>query len=174
MMDDADMMHGGDWHGEDLAGWLVGEKLHGCRVFWDGSRLWTRGGCEVRIPHGWAEALPGARLDGELWAGYGGFKTAMLATNYGRFTPAVRLMVFDVDGPGGFAERQDAARRLVDGLDFAEIVTHVPCPSTAAAIERMRDVQAAGGEGLIARYPGNRYRPGRTREILKLKLAAIA
>jgi len=168
-MDDSNMMHGGDWHGEDLAGWLVGEKLHGCRVFWDGARLWTRGGCEVRIPQDWAEQLPRARLDGELWAGYGGFKTAMLATNYGRFTPAVRLMVFDVDAPGNFAERQETARRLVGGLDFAEVVAHAPCPSTAAAIERMRDVQAAGGEGLIARHPGNRYRPGRTGEILKLR-----
>jgi len=33
----------------------------------------------------------------------------------------------------------------------------------------MRDVQAVGGEGLIARHPDNRYQPGQTRQILKLK-----
>jgi len=80
-------------------------------------------------------------------------------------------MVFDIDRPGTFAERQAAARRLVDGLDFAEIVAHVPCPSTTTAVRLMHQVQAAGGEGLVARHPGNRYRAGRTREVLKLKTA---
>lgn len=167
------MMHGADWQGEDLAGWLIAEKLHGCRVFWDGAHLWTRNGNAVRIPAAWAARLPAARLDCELWAGRGGFQVARLACQYGRFTPAVRLMVFDVDGPGAFAERQQAARRAVAGLDFAEFVEHAPCPSTAAAIERMRDIQAAGGEGLVARYPGNCYRAGRSMEILKLKTALV-
>ena len=169
MIDETNMMHGEDWCGQDLAGWIVGEKLNGCRVVWDGAQLWTRNGNAVRIPASWGAKLPAARLDGELWAGRGRFEEARLACQYGRFTPAVQLMVFDVDEPGNFAERQQAARRAVAGLDFAEVVEHQSCPSTAAAIGLMRRIQAAGGEGVIARHPGNVYQAGRTREILKLK-----
>ena len=49
---DVKMMHGRDWHGEDLAGWYLSEKLHGCRAYWDGAVLWSRGDLAIGIPAG--------------------------------------------------------------------------------------------------------------------------
>ena len=73
-MDETQMMHGRDWSGQDLAGWWLSEKLHGCRAYWDGSLMWSRGGCVVAVPKHWKTSLPQIALDGEIWAGYGQFK----------------------------------------------------------------------------------------------------
>jgi DNA ligase-1 len=168
-MDERDMMHGDDWRGENVAGWLIAEKFNGCRAYWDGARLWTRNGNVVRIPNDWGSRLPVVHLDCEIWAGRAGFQVARLATQYGRFTPAVHLLAFDANVDGDFVERQEFVRRAVAGLDFIQAVEHRPYRSTDEALQVMRDVQSGGGEGVVARYPGNRYLPGRTREILKLK-----
>jgi DNA ligase-1 len=104
VVDDRSLMHGADWSGQDLAGWWISEKLHGCRAFWDGAAMWSRGGNEVRVPDAWRAALPAIELDGELWAGRDGFTAARIATQYGRFNQAVRFMVFDGNLPGDFLE----------------------------------------------------------------------
>lgn len=163
------MMHGADWDGENVAGWLIAEKFNGCRAYWDGARLWTRNGNVVRIPLEWESSLPAMTLDCEIWAGRSGFQVARLATQYGRFTPAVRLLAFDANVEGDFVERLEIVRRAVVGIAFAQVVEHRACRSTAEARQVMHAVQHGGGEGVVARYPGNRYQPGRTREILKLK-----
>lgn len=168
-MDGKGMMHGQDWLGEDLTGWLLSEKLNGCRAFWDGQDLWTRGGNAVAIPATWRAELPDMQLDCELWAGRGRFEEARLACQYGRFTPAVRLMVFDVNAAGTFAERWSAAVDVLPELDFMAPVEYWRCDHTRAAVDALNHVQQRGGEGLVARHPDNRYSPGRTRQILKIK-----
>lgn len=174
MIDESAMMHGRDWSGQDLAGWWLSEKLHGCRAYWDGSLMWSRGGCVVDVPERWKRSLPDIPLDAEIWAGYGQFKAALRATNYGRFSANTRFMVFDADIPGAFEARYAEVRRAVSGLDFAVAVPHNPCGSTHEAFATMQRFQHAGGEGAVARHPGNTYAPGRTWEILKLKFAAAS
>jgi len=168
-MDETQMMHGADWQGEDLAGWYLSEKLNGCRAYWDGAQLWTRGGNAIAIPTSWANGLPRVELDCELWAGRDGFERARLACQYGRFTSAVRLMVFDAPRDGRFLDRQFVAHQAIAGLPFAKAVRHTRCASTIDAVRMMHHVMQRGGEGIIARRPDNHYRAGRTREILKLK-----
>ena len=168
-VDETKMMHGDDWAGEDLSGWFVGEKFHGCRAYWDGAALWTRNGNVVSVPAEWARRLPEVALDCELWAGYGGFYSSVAACQRGRFSPEVRLMVFDANVPGRFEERQEVVRSAVSGLPFAVAVRYARLRSNAAAIAMLREVRSAGGEGLVARHPANLYRACRTREILKVK-----
>ena len=170
-MDETKMMHGRDWSGQDLAGWWLSEKLHGCRAYWDGSLMWSRGGCVVDVPKHWKTSLPQIALDGEIWAGYGQFKAALRATNYGRFSADTRFMVFDADIPGAFGRRYAEARRAVSGLSFAVAVPHSVCGSTQEAFAAMQRFQRAGGEGAVAKAPAAAYVPGRTWEILKLKRA---
>jgi DNA ligase-1 len=168
-MDETNMMHGRDWAGQNLAGWWIAEKLHGCRTYWDGRTVWTRGGCVVDVPRHWRSALPKMALDGEIWAGYGNFKDALRATNYGRFSADTRFMVFDADIPGAFGQRYAEVQRAVSGLGFAAAVPHNVCGSTQDAFTAMQCFQRAGGEGVVARAAMNVYAPGRTWEILKLK-----
>jgi len=169
VIDDSTLMHGLDWSGQDLAGWWISEKLHGCRAYWDGRAMWTRNGNQVRIPEAWCAWLPMIDLDGELWAGVYGYTEARLATQYGRFSPAVKFMVFDANLPGDFLDRQATLHNALVANPCAFKVSHRLVPSTADALAQLRAVRAQGGEGIIARHPANVYRAGRTNEILKLK-----
>lgn len=49
-MNENDMQHGVDWNGQDVSGWIATEKYNGCRAYWDGGNLWSRGGLKVNIP----------------------------------------------------------------------------------------------------------------------------
>lgn len=166
---DAKMMHGRDWRGEDLAGWILSEKLHGCRAYWDGAVLWSRGGCAIDAPAAWRAELPaGIALDVEVYAGVGRFNAAQAATVYGRFTDGVRLLVFDADLPGEFPQRLAALHAALEGARHVLPVACRPARATACALTWLRRIRAAGGEGVMARHPQNVYAPGRTDQLLKL------
>jgi len=67
------MMHGMDYLGDDVSGWLMSEKLDGCRAYWDGGKMWSRGGKQILLPNEMLAALPaGVALDGEIHAGRDG------------------------------------------------------------------------------------------------------
>lgn len=143
-MNEADMEHGHDWQGEDLAGWTVTEKLDGCRAFWDGTTLWLRSGRVVQLPSGLRATMPATPADGELWAGRGGFQLASRAARFGVFAPAVQFVAF--------------ATLPVTTLR-----------DTAHALELFAAIKAGGGEGLMARRPGTVPTVGRSRNLLKVK-----
>ena len=69
MITEKDMQHGQNYEGENVNGWWVSEKYKGCRLYWDGSNMWSRGGINVNIPSEWKEQLPDISLDGELYDG---------------------------------------------------------------------------------------------------------
>lgn len=143
-MNDWDLQHGCDWDRiKDLTGWHLTEKLDGCRAFWDGTRFWTRGSNVIDAPLAMSAGLT-VPTDGEMWAGRGGFKRASVAVRHG------------VKWAG------------VEFVPFAALPSTV-CQSNAHALDLMRQIQSAGGEGLVARKPGLVWRPGRTTEMLKIK-----
>jgi DNA ligase-1 len=170
-MNEDDMMHGGNWQGENLRGWRLSEKFDGIRAFWDGARLWSRGGNIITLPDALRLELPAVPLDGELWAGHGQFERARVACRFGRIDDSIRFWIFDAPVPGAWHERIAAARGAIDGSTFAAAVQSVECTGNAHAMDVLQDVQGFGGEGLVARHPGNLYAPGRTCKILKLKSA---
>ena len=166
------MTRGRDWQGENLAGWLLSEKLDGCRAYWDGSTLWTRGGNEIPAPASFLAALPaGQPLDGEIYAGRGHLETARLAVQFGHWTPALRFVAFDSPAtPGTWPARLAAARRV-----YGDCVIATPCRSNDHARELIEAIQAAGGEGLVARSPYvTGYERGKTGNVLKIKSPPLA
>ena len=64
------MMHGYDWTGQDLASYIVTEKMDGCRAYWTGAELLTKSGrVYASVPAHILARLPaGVALDCELWA----------------------------------------------------------------------------------------------------------
>jgi len=169
-MNEVHMQHGVDWTGEDLAGWIITEKLDGCRAYWDGDLLWTRGGIAANLPQSWKDQLPRVALDCELYDGTGGVYRCGAALKYGRFTPSMKLFVFEAPKhKGNWEERQQYARFLLLGSPIAECVDYRLCESTADALHELQRVQSRGGEGLMMRSPNIFYRAGRTRELLKVK-----
>ena len=165
-MNESQMMHALPWNGENVAGWIATEKLDGCRAYWDGSGLWTRGGKAIAIPQSWRDALPGTPLDCELFGGYDTQRAVVAAARYGRIDDTMRLMVFDAPCHMG-----DYMTRMacVCSNDVVVPVTTTLINSTDHALAMMRRVQARGGEGLMVRHPWLTYKSGRTNLMLKMK-----
>lgn len=166
-MNENHMQHGTDWKGQDLSGWYISEKFDGCRAYWDGRTLWSRGGVAIEIPDAWAEALPsGQALDGELYFGVGGSRKCATAIRCGKFLDGMQLRVFDAPQEiGGYVERLAA----VEVNDIVMPVSVRTAQSSADVLAEMRRIQERGGEGVMARHPGLGYQPGRTSQLLKVK-----
>lgn len=165
-MNDKTMMHGRDYAGQDVSGWLVSEKFDGCRAYWDGSQLWSRGGHVINAPAWFTAGLPACHLDCELWAGYGNLNGARLACQYGRFTPACRLWVFDCpQATGDWAERMQAA----PVTRYAAPVAFEVCGGRSDLAHRLQAVLGRRGEGLVIRHPDAPYTIGRVQTMLKVK-----
>lgn len=170
-IDENAMEHGRDWSGECLDGWAVMEKLDGSRGYWDGRDLWTRSGRRVAVPSQWLEELPAIALEGEVWAGRGGFQQTRQALGFGRWSAGLEFRVFDAPAAaGGWRERLEVANSALSGSTIAGAVSWDVCPSIEWLGERFLEVKDLGGEGLIARQlSADPYTAGRSRRILKLK-----
>lgn len=171
MISEKNMMHGIDYLNEDVAGWLMSEKLDGCRAYWDGSVMWSRGGKVVAIPQAMRAALPdGVVLDGEIHAGRGGFEIARQAVQYNRWVDGIEFSAFDAPGAAPFSIRYSDLAELLPYKGVVNYVPHAICAGYDDALSFMQKVQDCyGGEGVVLRHPDNVYRPGRTDQILKLK-----
>lgn len=168
-MTERDMQHGKMWDGENLDGWLLSEKLDGCRAFWDGAQMWTRAGSIIPLPEWFRAGLPTVALDGEIWAGRGGFLRAVAAVQRGEFDASIRFMVFDTPTAGGWLERMAVAALAVAGSPVAECVEIMASRSHEDVFELRDSIEDGGGEGVMARNPSSTYRAGRTGSLLKLK-----
>ena len=153
--------------------WLISEKYDGCRAYWDGSQLWTRGGNVINAPKWFTRDLPAdQQLDGEIWAGRGRFTEARLAVQYGTFTAACKFMVFDAPTAAGTWSKRMAT---VCTTSASEPVAFHVATTRDDLFQEMLQVQSAGGEGLIIRRDDfDGYEASRTRNTLKVKHAPSA
>jgi DNA ligase 1 len=162
--------------GLDPTGWLVSEKLDGVRALWDGRQLRFRSGGLVMAPSWFTAALPPVALDGELWAGRGGFEQAVgtvrRAVTDDAAWRSLRYMLFDLPGdPRPFAERAAALAALASSLrqPFFQAVAQRILPDAAALARELAALEAAGGEGLVLHRARARWIAGRSADLLKLK-----
>ncbi|CAN5457939.1 DNA ligase [soil metagenome] len=162
--------------GMSLDDYWVSEKYDGVRGYWDGSRLWTRGGEPVIAPAWFTSPLPRIPMDGELWAGRGRFNEALSTIRSQSPNDAawreIRFMVFDLPAqPGDFTARLTALRQL---LPIPAASWAVPVPqqraTTQAALQALLDKAVKGGaEGLMLHRGASPYRGERTGDLLKFK-----
>lgn len=166
-MNEDNMQHGQHWTREDVSGWYVTEKFDGCRAFWDGQQMWTRGGKVIPLPQAWVDALPaGKSLDGEVYFGVDGQRKCASTVRYGKFIDGMTFQVFDAPRAAGTYPNRMAS---VVGNDIVRPVAITIAASNEDALERMISVQGAGGEGLMLRHPEHSYHPGRSSYLLKMK-----
>jgi len=168
-MNEKDMQHGRDWKGHKINGYIANEKYNGCRAYWDGFDMWTRGGFKVKLPDSWRDVLPaGIPLDGEVYDGVDGFYRSEAAVKYGRFTASMRFMVFDSPScPGKYLERMEQATKYESGPIF--VVSSRRIKNIQDALNWMKEIIGPGGEGLMLRHESLSYFCGRTKLLLKLK-----
>jgi DNA ligase-1 len=163
----------------DPRGFLVSEKLDGVRALWNGQRLHFRSGLPLSAPDWFTARLPQQALDGELWLARGQFERLSGAVRKARPLDAewrqISYRVFDLPGPGGFAERTARLQALTqalardhDGPALRAVDQH-RLADRAALQAMLQSVLAAGGEGLVLHHADARWQPGRSTALLKLK-----
>ncbi len=160
----------------DPAGWLVSEKYDGVRALWDGEVLRFRSGLPVAAPAWFLARLPVTPLDGELWLGRGRFDA--VSGTVRKLQPldeewrALRYMVFDLPGGGGpFSQRAARIEALARKLAWPQLqsVAQAPVADRAALAQRLAEVVAGGGEGLMLHRADAPWLPGRSEALLKMK-----
>lgn len=161
---------------DDLAGYLVSEKLDGVRARWDGQRLLTRNGDAIDAPAWFTADWPSQPMDGELWIGRGEFQRISDLVRALRRDDSqwrrVRLMTFDLPADGGsFGRRSARLRSLVLAADAPTlaVIAQTPIQGRAALDARLKAVVALGGEGLMLHRADARYHAGRSDDLLKFK-----
>jgi len=161
--------------GADPTGWWLSEKYDGIRGYWDGQRMWSRGGKAIQVPEALRAALPPFPLDGELWAGRGRFDEVAATVRDAEPGPgwsAIRYMIFDApEMPGGFEARIGAVEAWLARHPAPQIAVapQIRCMGTAHLRRFLAEVEAQGGEGVMLRAAGSPYEPGRSRHLRKLK-----
>lgn len=161
--------------GMDVQGWWMSEKLDGVRGYWTGERLVSRAGNALAAPDWFTEHFPPVPLDGELWTGRGQFSEVVGIVR--RKAPhagwkSVRYMIFDAPrAEGGFEQRLKFAREWfrTHPNPYVTVIEHEACVGEEHLRNRLAEVEALGGEGLILRQPASAYMVGRSATILKVK-----
>jgi DNA ligase 1 len=171
------LMLAGKYHpGLDLSRYWVSEKYDGVRGYWDGQRLWTRGGEPVQAPAWFTEGWPETPMDGELWAGRGRFEEATSTVRQlqadDQAWRRIRFMVFDLPAhPGVFDQRlsayQDLVRRI--GRDWVQAVPQERVPDHATLQRQLKAVVRAGAEGLMLHRGDSLYQAVRGEDMVKFK-----
>ena len=160
----------------DIQGWWMSEKYDGIRGYWTGTQLVSRAGNAFATPPWFTATFPNTPLDGELWLGRRTF--AELSSIVLDQVPdeagwkRVRYMIFDApQASGGFEDRLDSARQWFNRhpSSHVAIAPHERCQDAEHLQQKLAEIEARGGEGLILRRPQSPYTPGRSRDILKVK-----
>jgi len=154
----------------NVTGWWVSEKYDGVRAIWNGRKLLTRNGKDLKAPAWFIKGLPkNMRLDGELWMGRDTFNTLVSVIQVKDSDwQGVRYMIFDLAEIGCFEDRTSALLRTKLPAHVV-VVQHKILSGHKQLAAMESDIVANGGEGCVIRRPGCQYRPGRAGDVIKVK-----
>ncbi len=160
----------------DVARYLVSEKLDGVRAIWDGQTLRFRSGRTIHAPAWFVASLPKQALDGELWAGRGSFER--LSGIVRKEAPddaewrEVRYMIFELPGAAGtFAERAAQIEAVVRSANVPWLreISQFRVVHRSSLQKKLDEIVRGGGEGLMLHLADAPYQTGRSDVLLKLK-----
>jgi len=148
--------------------------MDGHRAIWDGRRFVSRGGNIISCPAWFTAGLPAEVLDGELWAGRRRDSLDLVAAatqgSRDRDWDNIIYMVFDAPfAKGVFEDRIKWIRSALASATHALPVPFWKCKSKKQLLEKLEEVVAAKGEGLMLRKPGSKYERWRSDTLLKVK-----
>lgn len=161
----------------ELKHYLVSEKFDGVRAVWDGEKFYTRKGNVIAAPDWFTKKLPATFLDGELWLARGKFD--VLSGIVRKELPIdaewrdVSYLVFELpNAPGTFQQRAERIVKIVKQANISHLkaVKQFRVKDQAELNQRLKQVVAAGGEGLMLHRLDSHYVSGRSAALLKLKL----
>ncbi len=162
--------------GIDISQYLISEKLDGVRALWDGKSLRFRSGQSISAPAWFTTKLPSTALDGELWLAKGKFdelsgivrKLQAIDDEWRQ----VKFMVFELPaGDGTFEKRSAQLQALVKQTNWPQLqwIEQFQLPDEKALQLKLKQITAAGGEGLMLHKADALVTTGRSPVLLKLK-----
>ncbi len=161
-----------EYRQQNVAGWLMSEKLDGVRAYWDGKQLISRQGYPFTPPPGFTHNFPPYPLDGELYRKRGDFEnlSATVRKHNGDWQ-GIKLHVFDVPKAAGSLDKRLAViqERMQWFPANIEVIEQIPVKHFSEAEAYLNEIVAGGGEGVILRNPNAPYASGRSSDYLKLK-----
>lgn len=165
-----------DFPDMDPVGWLYSEKLDGVRAYWNGQDFVSRQGNIYNAPDWFKVGLPTTTLDGELWIGRKMFQktiSVVRSDDWGVGAKMVKYVIYDAPSRNEtFELRLKYIKELCDSMNQLRFIAHghSPVQSRAQLDADLKQVSAAGAEGLMLRKPGSFYEARRSNTLLKVKL----
>jgi DNA ligase-1 len=165
---------------DDISQYYVSEKLDGVRGYWDGKQLLTRQGNIIHSPSWFTQHWPIFPMDGELWLGRNTFqrllscvkKQVAVEDETKSCWRKVRFMVFDLPkNTGDFNERVSEIRALLrqNPSIYLAMIEQLRLKGLSALDDKLDEVIAAQGEGLMLHLASAHYQQGRNPALMKLK-----
>lgn len=165
----------------DLKNYWVSEKYDGVRAFWNGSQLISRQGNVINAPGWFTAVLPEEQLDGELWLAREQFdRLSGIIRRQSADTSdwlVVKYMVFDLpSSPLIFDKRLERLGAIIREINrpFIQLVKQEKFATHELLMQRLDEVVAGGGEGLMLHLGTSIYKHFRSDGLLKLKKNADA
>ena len=160
----------------DLQNYWVSEKYDGVRAFWNGKQLISRQGHTIHAPRWFTAPLPDEKLDGELWLARGQFDRLSGIIRHQQPTDSdwrgIQYMVFDLPGsPLIFDDRLKQLQAIIKNINapFIRLVKQEKIATHALLMQKLDEVTAVGGEGLMLHRGSSKYKNYRSDDLLKLK-----
>ncbi len=164
----------------NISQYFVSEKLDGVRGYWNGKQLLSRQGNVIHSPSWFTQHWPKLPMDGELWLGRGSFQPLLSCVK--KQVPAenkttscwrdVRFMIFDLPKhPGNFSERVNKMQILLmqSPSAYLAMINQMKLKGLTALEQKLNEVIAAQGEGLMLHLASAYYQKGRNPALMKLK-----
>lgn len=160
----------------DVTKYFVSEKLDGIRAYWNGKKLISRSGNEIKAPNWFIKNFPREEIEGELWIGRQKFEETISTVQ--KEIPQdsewhnVKFMLFDAPKHRGkFSERLDFLCELVEKSQspHLQIIEQKKIKNREALFKLLDETIKNGGEGLMLHKINSYYKAQRNDDLLKLK-----
>jgi DNA ligase-1 len=161
----------GTYKDQNVTGWVMSEKLDGIRAYWDGEKLLSRSGKEIKAPEWFITDYPPFAIDGELWTKRGDFER--ISSIVRDQTPSdewreVKHYIFEVPQVKG--DLHDRLAKVKPYANtFIKIIEQIAIRDKKHLSDFHKDIESKGGEGVVVRDPKAPYISKRTHRALKVK-----
>lgn len=164
----------GTYQNQNVAGWVMSEKLDGVRGYWDGEKLLTRQNQQLNPPDYFIKDFPPFAIDGEIFSHRNEFEriSSIVRSKEDKGWHQLKLHVFDVpNAKGNLFERLAVLENYLQQQpsDYIAIIPQIPIKNQQHIQDFLANVEAQKGEGIVLRNPNASYENKRSNQILKLK-----
>lgn len=161
---------------QDINNWYMSEKLDGIRCIFSDGVMRSRNGNKFFPPDYFIEKFPkNITFDGELFLDRKSFsETVSIVKKHDAHDgwKKIKYLVFDApEVKGSFEKRLKFLEKVLSGTDseYIELHKHEICKDHEILENKMNEVIAIDGEGIILRDPKSMYENRRTKTMLKVK-----